>query len=515
MFNRTETTETPLKIGIFIVAYNAEKTIQSVLTRIPRSTWDRITEVFVFDDGSKDQTADQVLHYDGYGAEKVLIFVNQTNLGYGGNQKRGYLYAEKRGLDIVVLLHGDGQYAPECLDSLINPIAEGRAEAVFGSRMLISGAARKGGMPVYKFAGNKILTSFQNFILKQHFSEYHSGFRAYNVHCLSDLPLLKNSNDFHFDTEIIIQLLAAGYTIQEVPIPTYYGSEICYVNGVKYAWQVFTSTLSYSLHNKGLLYDPRFDVSGGAKYQYKHNRFSSHQQIVTLIAEADAKDNKHVLEVGCGSGDLAARIAEKGYQVTGVDIYDNERARKLCRRFIVADIEQGLGPAGGQQYDLIVLADVLEHTKSPEQLLLQGRALLADGGAVIASTGNIAHLLIRLMLLFGRFEYAERGILDRTHVRLFTTRTFRKLFPECGFNIRRVRYCPVPFERIIPGWPALTDALSWLNMVFVRILPGLFAYQIIVEAVPKYNDPSTLLREAQIHDEYLNQKTGIKKTGVT
>jgi glycosyltransferase involved in cell wall biosynthesis len=213
----------------------------------------------------------------------VRVFHNQVNLGYGGNQKRGYRYAQERGFDVVVLLHGDGQYAPEVMDQLLEPLLRGEADAVLGSRMMHPGSARAGGMPLYKFAGNKILTFLQNRLLGRKLSEYHSGYRAYNVHALRQLPLLANANDFHFDTEIIIQLMEGGYRIREVPIPTYYGDEICRVNGLAYAWNVMKTTLRYRLHKAGLLYARQFDLMCGEKYTFKHNRYSSHQRILNLL----------------------------------------------------------------------------------------------------------------------------------------------------------------------------------------------------------------------------------------
>src|SRR5690606_27566060 len=140
------------KIGVLIVAYNAVSTLRAVLDRIPPEMRDRIDEVFVFDDCSKDDT---YLLGVGYKAEtgwdKLKIYRNETNLGYGGNQKKGYRYAIDNGFDIVVLLHGDGQYAPEVMAELVNPLERGEAEAMFGSRMMIPGAALKGKMPFYKY----------------------------------------------------------------------------------------------------------------------------------------------------------------------------------------------------------------------------------------------------------------------------------------------------------------------------------------------------------------------------
>ena len=200
------------------------------------------------------------------------MLFNPVNQGYGGNQKIGYHFALERGFDFVALVHGDGQYAPECLPDLVAPLREGRADAVFGSRMLEKGGARRGGMPLYKFVGNRILSWFQNRMLGTSLSEFHSGYRVYSVAALAKVPFELNTNDFHFDTEIIIQFVLSGLAIMELPIPTYYGDEICRVNGLKYAWDVTKAVLVARAQQLGLFYDRRFDCSapvGNAQYEPK------------------------------------------------------------------------------------------------------------------------------------------------------------------------------------------------------------------------------------------------------
>jgi glycosyltransferase involved in cell wall biosynthesis len=237
------------RIGILVVAYNAESTLRSVLQRIPSPIWDKIEEVFVFDDASQDNTHEigrQMRAEEAYGS-KLHVFRNPVNLMYGGNQRKGYQYAIERGMDIVVLLHGDGQYAPEVMQELLTPLETGQADMVMGSRMMVKGAALKGNMPLYKYAGNKVLTFIENNLIGTNLSEFHSGYRAYSVHALKDIPLDRMTHNWHFDTQIILQFLKRGYRIREVPIPTYYGDEICYVNGIPYAMNCVGETLKYAL----------------------------------------------------------------------------------------------------------------------------------------------------------------------------------------------------------------------------------------------------------------------------
>jgi glycosyltransferase involved in cell wall biosynthesis len=250
------------RIGIFVVAYNAETTLEPVIARIPAQIAAKVEEIFVFDDASQDRTyavgkelqeryADTPSPAADRPAQpKLSIFRNPVNLMYGGNQRRGYQYAIERGLDIVVLLHGDGQYAPEVMQELLTPLETGQADMVMGSRMMVPGAALRGNMPLYKYVGNKILTWTENVLAGSTFTEFHSGYRAYSVHALRNIPLDKLTTNWHFDTQIILEFLKCGYRIKEVPIPTYYGDEICHVNGVPYALNCVREALLFALFHR-------------------------------------------------------------------------------------------------------------------------------------------------------------------------------------------------------------------------------------------------------------------------
>lgn len=255
--------KTEKRIGILIVAYNAVKTLIPTINRIPDRVMEKIEEIIVLDDHSQDATYEVALNYKKTrGIEKLKIFRNEKNLKYGGNQKKGYRYAIDKGLDIIILLHGDGQYAPEVLADLIEPVEKYEADLVMGSRMMKGADALKGGMPLYKFAGNKILTFLENLILDMNLSEFHSGYRVYSCKALSKVPFERCSDDWHFDTDIIIQFKEKGLRIAERPIPTYYGDEICYVNGISYAFHCLESVIRYRLHKKGLFNAEKFDVDG-------------------------------------------------------------------------------------------------------------------------------------------------------------------------------------------------------------------------------------------------------------
>ena len=247
------------KVALFIPAYEHTKTLPSVLDRIPKDILEMVEEIIIIDDASTDNT---YLLAKGYkidrGMDKINVYKNTKNKGYGGNQKRAYRYAIDKGYDIIVMLHGDGQYAPEVLAELLKPFEDPGTALVFGSRMV--GNPLKGGMPIYKYLGNKFLTTIENMLLNSNLSEFHSGYRIYNCHALNKIPFERCANDFHFDTDILIQLISKKMKIVERPIPTYYGDEISNVKVFKYGFDVLKSVISYRLHKAGLISIDKFNV---------------------------------------------------------------------------------------------------------------------------------------------------------------------------------------------------------------------------------------------------------------
>ena len=179
-----------LRLLVFVVAYYAEDTLTRVLERIPRAIFDEYDcEVLVVDDASDDRTDEMGRAYRQAHPEIAMtVLRNEFNQGYGGNQKVGYAYAIREGFDFVAMLHGDGQYAPEELPNLIAPLRDGIADAVFGSRMMSRLGALRGGMPLYKFVGNRILSWMENRLLGTRLNEFHSGYRVYAVPALKRIP---------------------------------------------------------------------------------------------------------------------------------------------------------------------------------------------------------------------------------------------------------------------------------------------------------------------------------------
>lgn len=238
------------KIVVVLPAYNAEKTLEKTYKEIP---FDIVDDVILVDDLSSDKTVD-------VGQELGIkhIISHQKNRGYGGNQKSCYNKALELNADIVVMLHPDYQYTPKLMRSMCYLIADGSYEVVIGSRILGMGAL-KGGMPVYKYIANRFLTLFQNILMNQKLSEYHTGYRAFTGNVLKSINYNINSDDFVFDNQMIAQIFNAGFEIAEITCPTKYFEEASSINlrrSMKYGFGVLGVSLAY-FFNKLKLVKPK------------------------------------------------------------------------------------------------------------------------------------------------------------------------------------------------------------------------------------------------------------------
>ncbi len=470
-----------MRVGVFVVAYNAVSTLASVLDRIPESVRPSIDVVLVSDDYSTDETYEVGVAYEHENDGLPIAVVRQRrNLGYGGNQKFGYRWMMDRGLDVVVLLHGDGQYAPERLPEIVAPILEGRADVVLGSRMLGEGALA-GGMPLYKYVGNKILTRFQNRVSGLRLSEWHSGYRAFSLAHLAKVPFEENADGFHFDTEVLLQLYDSGARIVEVPIPTYYGGEICHVNGLAYAKDVSIDVVRYRLARLG------FGASHLARwstaYAWKDAPDGSHRVVLGLLAGRPAG---RVLDLGCGSGLVAAELKRRGHFVVGVDSSPEPETAMRVDRLVAADLDAGLPSEVVEEspFGVVVAADVLEHLRSPDRLLRDLHEVCAPDAVLVASIPNVGHWYPRLRIGIGRFDYDHRGILDATHMRFFTWRSFVGLAYRAGWRVERRSLTGLPLEILErEGGTGLKQSVGdLLRAVDGRaraLWPSLFAYQYV------------------------------------
>jgi glycosyltransferase involved in cell wall biosynthesis len=247
------------EVAVVMPALNAAATIGSAVGAIPR---DWVDEVLVVDDGSTDPTLSVARELD------ARVVWHPHTAGYGANQKTCYLDVLQRDAEVVVMLHPDGQYEPSLIPELIAPILAGEADLVLGSRMMVPGAARAGGMPLYKRVANRALTRIENRIMGTEMSDLHTGYRAYSRRLLLEVPFLRNANDFSFDSEMLMQASELGFRIAEVPATSRYFQDASSVSlgpasvyGVKTLW----AGLRLVLHRRGLWRSRRFAAAHSAR----------------------------------------------------------------------------------------------------------------------------------------------------------------------------------------------------------------------------------------------------------
>ncbi len=234
------------KIVIVMPAYNAARTIEETFRAIPEGYYDQI---IVVDDHSGDDTVARAR------ALNLKAIRHPHNVGYGGNQKTCYMEALRDGATLIVMLHPDGQYDPAIIPEMIRPIREGRADMVLGSRMLVPGGAKRGGMPLWKRVANRSLTTTENLAMGRSFSECHTGYRAYSRRFLETVPFLRNSNGFVFDTEVIFQAVHFGLPVVEVPVASRYfedASSVGFSQGVVYGLGTLWTAARFLLHRSGI-----------------------------------------------------------------------------------------------------------------------------------------------------------------------------------------------------------------------------------------------------------------------
>jgi 2-polyprenyl-3-methyl-5-hydroxy-6-metoxy-1,4-benzoquinol methylase len=485
------------RVLVLIVACNAQKTINTVVRRIPpQLSADYEAQVLIIDDASPDST-----FAESYSVSKapdlpfpVRILFHPVKQGYGGNQKLGYQYAIENDFDFVALLNGDGEYPPESLPYMLLPLRRGEADAVFGSPVPPRQEPRGHGRRFRKSVASYLFTKVGNHLLHARLKDFHCGYRVYSVAALGDVPFDRNSNDFHFDIEIVIQLLIAGKSIAELPVPTYRGDYLHRAAPARYSAGFLVVAARARLQELSLFYDRRFDCAPAetySPYTPKLDYESPHSSAFDRV-----QPRARVLDLGCAGGYLGSGLRQrKQCYVTGLDIRPVKPA--MLDEFDLCDLNKGVPNIDANQYDIVLLLDVIEHLHRPEVFLedLRRKMALNPSLELMISTGNIACFVTRAMLALGQFNYGTRGILDITHTRLFTFSSFRRALVQSGFDILETKGIPAPYPLAI-GDNIFSRALLAINRLLIHFSRGLFSYQIFmrVKARPSLG---TLLATAE------------------
>jgi 2-polyprenyl-3-methyl-5-hydroxy-6-metoxy-1,4-benzoquinol methylase len=398
----------------------------------------------------------------GDAGRKVAFEVEARASGWGARRKAALEYARDRRFDLCAVVEAAADAPLEHLDALFRAGLDPAVAIVIGTR---PAAARS------RAAG------LHGALLGMRLADYGSDLRVFARPWLRRLPFELDADDRRFDTQMLIQARAAGARVVEVEVgpfadPARPGERFSPVKSL-------LAAVGYRLHQLHVLRRGQYLIDAGLAYTFKHSRHGSHVQIIDAIAPRTS-----VLDLGCSQGLLAAPLLEKEVSVVGVDAGPPRRASPQLAAYYRRDLEEELDLPQGRVFDYVVVSDVIEHIKNRRQLLRSVRRYLKPEGRLIISTPNIALWFYRLSLLVGRFEYGPRGVLDDTHVHLFTRATFRREVERAGFRVLAERVTALPFELIFEstGQSRLVRMLSAGYHALARLWPAMFAYQFILEA---------------------------------
>ena len=375
--------------------------------------------------------------------------------GHGGRRKIAFEYALAQDFEFVVVLEASDRAACEQLANLLAPALIERKPVV-----IATDPRRRGARVLH------------NALLGLRLRDYASPLRVLACDVLRRIPFHLNDDGRGFDTQLLIQCRALGVELAEV--------ELEHVDDARFSSaESLRVALGYRAHQLHLTRRGQYFVERDVHYTFKSSPSSSHMQVLAAI-----RPGTLVLDLGCSQGLLAAPLAKKDVRVVGVDTRDPSSVSLALASYYQRDLEQPLEIPEPRVFDYVVLSDVIEHVINRAELLRSVRRYLKPDGRLLISTPNIAIWFYRLSLAVGRFEYGPRGVLDETHVHLFTRATFRREVENAAFRVRRERVTALPFEIVFEstGRSRLVRAISAAYHLCARVWPEMFAYQFLLEA---------------------------------
>ncbi len=422
--------------------------------RIPAELRAQLAELAFLLEGHDRAPAPAALEALAAREPNVRIRRDARGRGHGGRRKIAFEYALSHQFDAVAVLEPDARYGPEHLGALWSAFEAG---ADFVCAAAPGGAFER---------------TLHNLVLELDVLDYATPFRLIAARVLRRIPFHLNEDGRGFDTQILMQCRALGVRTDAVALPIERDNAFPLLHSLALA-------LGYRAHQLHLTRRGEYLVDHDVHYSLKHHPSSSHSQVLDAI-----RPGSLVLDLGCSQGLLAAPLREKGVRVVGVDVGPPERVSPSLERYWRRDLEQPLEIPEQRVFDYVVCSDVIEHVIRRPELLRSVRRYLKPDGRLLISTPNIAIWFYRLSLLVGRFEYGPRGVLDETHVHLFTRATFRREVESAAFRVVRERVTALPFEIVFEstGRSALVRVLASAYHALARLWPEMFAYQFLLEA---------------------------------
>lgn len=483
-------------VVVVVIAYRPSDAVGRVLDDVWAATRELSGEgcarVVFLDDGTGGAAASAAETWAAADpARRLRVLRCPAKLGPGGSQKLALRYAIDCGHRLVVVIPADGQYPADAIPRLAAAWGGGKAAVVLGSRMASGG----GRVPLLRRTAIRAVGALQNRIVGGAITDWYTGLRAYDAAFLASIPFELHSNRHQFDTEMLLQALHAGAPVAEVGIDVIDDPTARRESRAGSALASLRATARLRAHRSGMLCSLLYRQTSSVRYVDKvDDLYSSHSAALRVVRELRPAT---LLDIGCGPGHVARRCAADGVRVTGVD---REPPAFAMHEFLRVHLDREPLPVDAFAYDVVLLLDVIEHLPDPEGFLVglrnKSRSLPASGprSAFVLSTPNVAFASMRLSLLLGSFNYAERGILDIDHKRLFTKRSLLRALRDCGYEVERVVPVGVPFAAVLGGRTG--RFLGWGATLLARLWPTMFAFQFLVVARP-LPGVAQLVRESQ------------------
>jgi len=476
---RAELGDAMPRIALFLFDCSDTEALQRILDRIPQPVSEWLAEIVIMQERSASRQRPVPRDLPGSWPANLQVHRLPRDSGFGGARKAAFEYALLKRFDHVIMMRSDGLHPPEALPALIHPILLDPVQMVFAYRLLRLHRAPGSWKLIPNSIAHTLATGFQNRLLGLRLRDYHSGYRLYAMQAIARIPFQLDADDCRFDMQIVIQCRVLGVPIAEVPVGPVWREYPTNSAGLTEVLRACRCAVDYRLHQLHAFRLGQYFVDEDVRYTLKCSATGSHMQIVGAIAPGSS-----VLDLGCSQGLLARPLREKDVRVTGVDIAPPERLAAELEAYYQRDLERPLELPVAREFDYVVVSDVIEHLRNRTQLLREARRFLKEGGRLIISTPNVALWFYRLSLFVGRFEYGPRGVLDETHLHLFTRATFRREVEKAGFFVLKERVTALPFEIVFEstGRSRLIRSLSRIYHALARLWPAMFAYQHIIEA---------------------------------
>ena len=420
----------------------------------------------------------------------TVVTFPQADAKYGAIQKVAFGWAIDQQFDIAAVVHASGHFPLTELDQLILPIAREGAGGVF-ARRIRGGAIFSKGISWWKVAGNRYLCSVLNRIVGHTAREWLCPFRAYSTAVLRAIPFRNNSDEHVFDLEMLVGCVELHAHLEEIQVHVEPDSAFSLSDCIRLTRDSVIAALRYRIHKMG--FGTGSTAFNSLAYEVKVEENSSHDSLLRWLKQFPPSS---VLDVGCSDGHFGRLLEEMGHDVTGVDIQASPGVEKRLSHFVKANLEEGLTQHfEHESFDVVVLADVLEHVRSPEILLRGARALVKPDGRILVSIPNIGHWYGRLKVGLGLFSYDRRGLFDSGHLRFFTRVNFQRIAAVEQLEITRFGATSTPLVNVLSRGVGSAEegsvpraavgffskVLSGVSRGGIRLWPTLFGYQLLFE----------------------------------